>query len=166
MNSVVPPHLRKLFEDAGWSSERSKPLLHENSLDAVYREIGGLRVGKDGPGIQCGVSEVDFETAPIRDPELATWESLLGTSLFRLGSVSGGYASIFISSELKVFGVSEVHDAFYFIGETVPDALDCLFAGRRVRPLFRPDQEFVSLYGDRYHRSHPEAYVYSKESLP
>lgn len=50
----------------------------------------------------------------------------------------------------RVFGNSVVHDAFYFLGIDLREALQRLLCGRRAIPMLRPDQTSITLYGDTF----------------
>jgi hypothetical protein len=54
-----------------------------------------------------------------------------------------------------------MHDAFYFYDEGFVQALERILLGKRAKPLLRPDQTEVHLYGMSYTKVHPDVYVYA-----
>ena len=164
MQSVVSVSLRDLFLAAGWTPERASLTVDAAPIEALYRELGGLTVGQNGTGFECATGDVVFESAPIKDYSVGEWEGLLRVDLFRLGISSGGHEAIFVSNDCRLFGFSEIHDAFYLYGLSVTEGLEHLFCGIRARPMLRPNQESVTLYGHCYRRDHPDVYHYAKKA--
>jgi hypothetical protein len=119
-------------------------------------------VGREAPGIECACARITFEREPIRDDDTMEWERLLGVHLFRVGSTSSGAELIYVASDGRVFGRSELHDAFYLYGLTFGGACDALLFGKRARPLLRPGQAYATLYGQVFTSLHPHVYEYHK----
>jgi hypothetical protein len=86
---------------------------------------------------------------------IPVWETLLGTRLIGIGEVDHGHEQLFLASDGRCFGESVVHDAFYYHAESL--SLFQLFR-RRSRPMLRPDQQSVDLYGITFTRDSPELY--------
>jgi hypothetical protein len=59
-----------------------------------------------------------------------------------------------------VFGRSCIHDAFWLARESFAEAAERSLFGRRVRPLLRPDQSSVTLYGHLFTADSPQLYRY------
>mgnify|MGYP007070479173 CR=1 FL=1 len=90
--------------------------------------------------------------------EVLEWESLLHTTLVGLGEVEFHHGEFYVASDGRCFGLSCVHDAFYFEGESFKKYWLRKFLGSRARPMLRPDQSSVMLYGIVYTRESPETY--------
>lgn len=157
---------RRRLEDAGWFPARWVATLapKDHPAEPILAALSGLRVGQTGPGESCARSDIAFF---LLDPEpddddLHEWSRLLGTVLVGLGEVHNGHGELWIASDGRCFGRSLVHRAFYFEGHDFAEAIEGLLLGRRARPMLRPDQESVTLYGDRYTRDHPDLYDFTR----
>ncbi len=89
-----------------------------------------------------------------------TWEELLRTKLIWIAEVHNAHGALVMSSAGECYGCSDIHDAFYFEGETFREAVERLLLGKRSRPMLAPDQDEVDLYGETYRRGHPDVYDY------
>jgi hypothetical protein len=94
--------------------------------------------------------------AIIRD-----WEQFLHSRLVGIARVHSDHAEMYIDTTGRCFGLSLMHDAFYFQGSSFGDAVEGLLTRRRSRPMLRPGQSSVMLYGERYTATSPELYRYS-----
>lgn len=159
----MTPFVEGLFVNAGWTAGRSVPVPDIVPLDhpaaAALREFGGLRVGVSGPGEECGTSSLEFRVLQ-HDSGVVRWEQLLRTHLVGIAEVDGGYAEMYIAADGRCYGRSDIHDAFYFEGRTFMEAVERSLRGLRVRPMLRPDQDSVSVYGDVFLRGDPALYAY------
>lgn len=91
--------------------------------------------------------------------DIAIWESLLGTRLIGIGDVDHGHEELYIASDGRCFGESAVHDAFYYHADSLFQFQLMQLFGRRSRPMLRPDQKSVDLYGITFTRESPEVYA-------
>jgi hypothetical protein len=161
----VPESVRPRFVAAGWYPGRRVPVSTEVPADHPAADIlaafGGLAVRPDhGEGEECAPDDLVFRE--LRPVELITevWASLLGTCLVGIAAVHRGHGELYIAVDGRCFGRSCVHDAFYFEGGSFAEAVERAMFGRRSRPLLRPDQESVTLYGIRFTADSPEVYRY------
>ena len=163
---VEPPiSVRPLFVIAGWHPGRHVPVpasVCDHPAVAILASFAGLTVlPEQTSGQQCATSDLAFDWLDPEDiPPPAEWEVLLGSRLVGVAAVQPGHGSLFIAANGHCFGSSHVHDAFYFEGATFADAVEGLLLGRCARPMLRPDQASVMLYGITYTRSSPEVYPY------
>jgi len=69
-------------------------------------------------------------------------------------------AEIYVDSSGRWFEASLVDDSFCFLGSSFNEAMERLLLGRRYRPIFRPDQDKLSMYGEILTVDHPTVYKY------
>lgn len=157
---------RQLLQDAGWFPGRRvatrAPLGHP--AESILAALSGLRVGQTGPGETCARSDISFFLLELEpdDVDMHEWSRLLGTALVGVGEVHNAHGELWVAADGRWFGRSLVHRAFYFEGADIVEAMEGLLRGRRARPLIHPDEESVTLYGDRYTREHPEIYDFTR----
>ena len=53
---------------------------------------------------------------------------------------------------------SQIHDAFWFGGASFNEAIERMLLGRRSRPMLRPDQNVVQMYGEEIRADDPRVY--------
>jgi hypothetical protein len=164
-NIFTPPtELRALFERAGWHPDRqaelppSVPANHPGG--ELLRALTGLTVGRVGRGIECGASDVRFRFQPP-DAGISAWGGWLATTLVGVAAVHNLHGELYIDSLGRCLGRSAIHDAFYFEGSSFAEAIHRLLDGKRSRPMLRPDQSSVLLYGRTYTSSSPELYRFA-----
>jgi hypothetical protein len=89
---------------------------------------------------------------------IPVWESVLESRLVGIGEVDHGHEQLFIASDGRCFGESAVHDAFYYHAASLLRFQFMQLFRMRSRPMLRPDQECVALYGSTFTRKSPEVY--------
>jgi hypothetical protein len=161
----IPVSVRPLFAAAGWQSGRRVcvdgrvPQLHP--AYGVLQEVGGLRVGRSGlGGIECARSDLEFCLCDIDQDILSTWRELLQSRLLGVAEVQNRHGWLLVDEAGRCFGASQIHDAFYFEGQTFGEAVERLLLGRKARPMLRPNQHQVDLYGATFARGHPAIFDY------
>jgi hypothetical protein len=82
------------------------------------------------------------------------------TELVGIAGVNNDHGELYVDALGRCFGASCVHDAFFFYGESFAEAVEGILLGRRARPMLRPDQPFVTLYGEKFTAESPEVYRY------
>jgi len=163
-----PSKVLNKFVMAGWQPSRcvAVPAFVPDNHPAwqVLRQFGGLTVGTCGPGIECASSDVVFRASEPddRDDELSGWQQLLNTTLVSVADVCHGHGELFIDTNSRCFGRSYIHDAFYFEGDSFETAIENILLGVRSRPMLRPDQASVTLYGHDFTAESPETYHYAR----
>jgi SUKH-3 immunity protein len=165
---IEPPEaVQQWFVDAGWCPGRfvevppSVPTGHP-AWD-ILAAFGGLVILERDP-------EPDPDWPPIEElvfrdlfpcPAVTeVWGQLLDTRLVGIANVHNDHGELYIASDGRCFGSSSIHPAFYYHGESFTEAVEGMLLGRRARPLLRPDQPFVALYGERFTADSPELYRY------
>jgi hypothetical protein len=99
--------------------------------------------------------------SPAEAPEIKLWSELLGSQLIYVATVHNDHEKLYVDALGRYFGLSLIHDTFYFHGASFGGAMEGLLLGRRARPMLRPDQETVDLYGETFTANHPSVYVWS-----
>ncbi len=166
---ITPPaKVLEKFTMAGWQPLRcvAVPAFVPDDHPAwqVLAQFGGLAVGTCGPGIECATGDVVFRASEPdgRDDEVSAWQQLLNTTLVSVGDVHHGHGELFIDTTSRCFGRSYIHEAFYFEGSSFETAIENILLGVRSRPVLRPDQRSVSLYGVDFTAESPETYHYAR----
>jgi hypothetical protein len=160
----IPASVRSLFLAAGWQPGRRirvdgrVPELHP--AHSILQEVGGLRVGRSEPGIECARSDLEFGFCEEDYEILSTWGDLLRSRLVEVAEVHNRHGWLIVDEAGRCFGASQIHDAFYFEGQTFGEAVERLLLGRKARPMLRPDQHQVELYGETFTRGHPAIVEY------
>lgn len=161
----VPLAVRPLFVAAGWQSGRSvrvdSRVPQRHPAYDVLQEFGGLHVGRsEGGGIECARADLEFCFREGDLDILSSWSELLRSRLIEVAEVHNRHGWLFVDEAGRCFGASQIHDAFYFEGQTFGEAVERLLIGYRARPMLRPDQHQVDLYGETFARGHPAIFEY------
>jgi hypothetical protein len=91
-----------------------------------------------------------------------TWTRLLKSQLVKIAKVHNDHAELYMDESGSCYGSSLMHDAFWYSGFSFVDMLEGELANRRHRPMLRPNQPFVWLYGDKITRDDPRVYHYRR----
>jgi len=166
---LIPEELLEDFESAGWKPGRSIALpppvtaqipdLHP-SLQ-ILSSLSGITVGKCGGGQQCTTSDVTFGFVE-RGDEADVWSGLLNTTLIGIAVVHHAHGELYVDSTGRFFETSAMSDTACYRGDSFSAAVHGLLRGIACRPMLRPDQESVTLYGHEFTISSPEVYNYSR----
>ena len=165
---TIPDSVRDLFLVAGWHPSRCVAVDQAVSSDhpaaEVLAEFGGLHVGSTGRGLECARSDINF--VRLDDETIADaipWQKLLETTLIGIAECHLMHEALLIAESGRCFGLSYIHDAFYFEGESFGEAVEGLLLGRHARPMLRPNQPSVMLYGETFAAGHPSLYLYGPQ---
>jgi SUKH-3 immunity protein len=160
----IPVSVLPLFRAAGWHEGRrvptSRELRVEHPATAILSEFGGLTVGKTGPGEECATSDVAFHEVLPTDSLIPLWSKLLGKPLIGVAEVHNAHGELYVDSSGGCFFLSLMDDSICFAGSSFAEAIERLLLGRRCRPMLRPDQQHVSLYGETISAGDPRVYEY------
>jgi SUKH-3 immunity protein len=158
----VPATLQRLFVAAGWRPGRtvrlSPTIPADHPAASILTNFGGLRVGTTGPGKECATSDVAFQELPMEDATRKVWAALLRTELIGIAEVHNEHGALYIDRAGRCYQGSLIHDAFSFEGASFNEAIERLLLGRRSRPMLRPDQTAIRLYGDEIRADDPRVY--------
>lgn len=165
---MISPSVKVLnsFQRAGWQPSRSVPVPahvpRSHPAWQVLAQFGGLSVGSCGTGIECAASDLGFRPSPPddNDEEIIGWQQRLGSTLVSVADVHQGHGELFVDAAARCFCRSYVHDAFTFEGDTVEQAIENILLGIRARPMLRPDQTSINLYGINFAADDPSVYRY------
>lgn len=154
-----------LFVAAGWHPGRRVAVPSTVPADhvaaSILAEFGGLIVNPYlRAGEECAPSNITFQTHGRDDAATGVWGALLRTVLVGIAEVHNGHGELYVAADGRCFGRSLIHDAFYFEGASFPIAAERMLLGRRAKPMLRPDQSVVTLYGFQYTPGSPETYRY------
>jgi len=128
---------------------------------AILAAFGGLTVTPDREaGEECAPDDLAFRELWLDESVTVVWAKLLGTQLVGVADMHHGHGELYVASDGRCFGRSCIHDAFYFEGASFAEAAERSMLGRRSRPLLRPDQTTVTLYGIRFAAGSPQVYRY------
>lgn len=76
----------------------------------------------------------------------------------------GRHADLYMDERGRLFGTSVVHEAFWFAGANINEALTAMLAGQRWRMMLLRDQHSVTAYGRIITRDDTD--VLTAETLP
>lgn len=161
----LPPSVLHFFEAAGWTDGGRRPPPGfsgpaSHPAVAVLGELNGLTVGECGPGDECARSDIAFGFDPEHQdhPAVLQWQEILGAALVNIAEVHHAHGVLLMDAGGACYGLSLVHDAFSLSGHTFGEAVQRLLLGRRARPMLRPGQASVHLYGEVFMAGHPGIY--------
>jgi hypothetical protein len=144
----------RLLAKAGWTSGRRVPapdtIPPTHPAAAVLESLSGFRIGETGPGLECAKSDLNFGLVDDGHKDIARLEALLGETLFGVAQVHNAHGELHIDGRGRCFGVSLMHSATWFEGETLDAALQGLLVGLRPRPILPPGEDSVELFGGTY----------------
>jgi hypothetical protein len=161
----IPESVRPRFVAAGWHPGRrvtvSLAVPADHPAAVILAAFGGLTITPDREaGEECAPDDLAFQELFPDESVTEVWSRLLGIRLVGVAEMHHGHGELYVGADGRCFGRSCVHDAFYFEGASFAEAAERALRGRRSRPLFRPDQVSVTLYGIRYTPDSPEVYRY------
>ena len=153
------------FIDAGWHPGRTVEVPTSIPTDHpardVVAEFGGLVIPEREP--EDGwpmIEELVFGALAPDRSITGVWGRLLHSRLIGIAGVHSDHAELYMDAAGRCFGRSLMHDAFYFHGESFGDAVEGIMLGRRARPMLRPGQGSVILYGEPFTAESREVYRY------
>jgi hypothetical protein len=168
VDAHLNPAVTNLLLAAGWRADRAVSVA--NSIPKNHpawhalSTFGGLHIRpEEDAGIECGSSDIDFNAPPPPD-EVSRWARLLGTILVPIAEVHGRHGILCVASDGTCYGSSYIHDAFYFEGERLGIAIERNLLGKRSRPMLRPDQSQVTLYGQTFVRGDPGLFPWQPQT--
>ena len=164
-----PNEVLDQFTSSGWAPDRLVDVPHQipqsHPAFEVLKRYAGLTVGACGEGVEVATSDIEFRIPESDNPEdyeeKSTWEQLLEVRLVSIAHVHHQHGELFIGSDGRCFGRSYIHDAMWFEGETFEVAVRNILKGIRAKPMLRPSQASVSIYGNEYNRESAELYDWS-----
>jgi hypothetical protein len=162
----LPDSVQQDFVAAGWHPGRQVEVSAEvpagHPAWEILKAFGGLVIPEREPEPGWPViEEFVFGLLTPVPAIISDWERFLHSRLVGIAEVHSGHAELYIDATGRCFGLSLMHDAFYFHGSSFVDAVEGLLTRRRSRPMLRPGQSSVMLYGERYTATSPELYRYS-----
>jgi hypothetical protein len=161
----LPETIRQQLIEAGWRPGRRVTVADSVPADHPARDVlaafGGLIVLEREPEPDWPpIAELVFRELPPSRDVTDLWGPLLGTRLFGIAGVHNAHGELFIASDGRCFGSSNIHPAFYYYGASFAEAIEGILLGRRARPMLLPGQQTVTLYGEQFTADSPEVYRY------
>jgi hypothetical protein len=161
----LPESVRPRFIAAGWFPGRrvavSSAVPANHPAAAILAALAGLTVTPDREaGEECAPDDLAFRELWPDESITVVWAKLLATQLVGVADMHHGHGELYVAADGRCFGRSCIHDAFYFEGASFAEAAEGSMLGRRARPLLRPGQTSVTLYGTRFTADSPEVYQY------
>ncbi|RYC46893.1 SUKH-3 domain-containing protein [Pectobacterium zantedeschiae] len=162
----IPKSVFPLFHAAGWphvEPQSVPPFVPENHPAAdILHAFGGLTVGQSGAGEECASGDIIFGGSEDlqEDETLLEWQGILNTTLILIGETHHSHAALLMDSAGACYGMSFIHEAFWFEGESFEVAVECILLGRKGKPMLRPDQSSISVYGETITADHPSVHHY------
>jgi hypothetical protein len=153
---LIPPTILPILTAAGWHPGRhvtvSNAIPPSHPATAVLSVFGGMKaVPIAREGVECATSSLSFqELDAYFNARVQPWNSLLRTELMGIAQVEDGHGLLYVAADGRCFGMSDIHDAFYYEGCSIEEAIERMLLGYRARPMLRPDQASVTLYGDTF----------------
>lgn len=163
---IEPPEVvRQWFIEVGWHPGRSVDVPTSVPADHPAREVlaafSGLVIPEREPEDDWPmIEELAFGALAPEPRVTVSWGRLLRSRLVGIARVHSDHGELYMDAAGRCFGRSLVHDAFYFHGESFAEAVENILLGRRARPMLRPGQPSVTLYGVRFTAASPEVYRY------
>ena len=148
-----------------WHADRSVdvpewvPAMHP--AHSILKSFGGLSLLSysdefpDDP-----IAEIDFGILSPDDTTAANWSRLLGSTLIGIGVGHNQHENVYSDAEGKIYGRSLMHDAFYLLGPSLLACLHNLLTRTRAKPMLRPDQNSIRLYGRTFDSTSDELHRY------
>jgi hypothetical protein len=163
----LPDTVRQYFLDAGWYPGRIVPVPASVPRDhpawAVLAAFGGLKILEREPDPDPDwppIEELVFRELHRCPAVTDVWGGLLGTRLVGIADVHNAHAELYLAADDRCFELSLMHDAFCYLGPSFAVAVEGMLLGQRARPMLRPDQPSVTLYGEQFTPDSPELYRY------
>jgi hypothetical protein len=161
----ISDSVREWFLESGWQPGRDVnvpgfvPRVHP-AWD-ILNSYGGLTLLERNPDPDFdAIEEFEFGAFPPETSALLPWMTLLKSQLVKIAKVHNNHAELYMDEEGRCYGNSLMHDAFWFSGVSFGDMLEGTLANRRHRPMLRPDQSAVWLYGEKITPDDPTVYDY------
>ncbi|KHT26520.1 hypothetical protein RC98_12400 [Pectobacterium carotovorum subsp. carotovorum] len=166
MSIEIPESVLPLFHAAGWPRAETQPIppfVPENHpASAILLAFSGLTVGECDAGEECASGDIIFGGSEDlqEDETLLEWQGILSSTLILVGETHHSHGALLMDSTGACYGMSFIHDAFWFEGATFGAAVERILLGRKGQPMLRPDQSSISVYGETITADHPSVHRY------
>lgn len=166
MSIEIPESVHPLFQAAGWprAAAQSIPSFvpDNHPAAAILRVFGGLTVGQCGAGEECASGDIILGgNDDLQDDDtLLEWQGILATTLILIGETHHSHGALLMDMTGACYGMSFIHDAFWFEGASFGAAVERILLGRKGKPMLRPEQSSISVYGETITADHPDVHRY------
>ena len=171
----VRADLVRLFARCSWRGSRGMggtlivPLtfqtgFHRNTgAHSILQSFGGLSLlSYDDEFPDEPTAELEFRPLTLKDKTATIWSRLLRSKVVGIGYGHNQHENVYADADGRIYGGSLMHDAFYLRGLTLPDCFHNLLTSTRARPMLRPDQRSVMLYGVTFTSASEEVHQYKQ----
>ena len=132
--------------------------------ESILASFGGLSLLRpDDEFPDDPIVEIEFQSLPPHDKVVKTWSNLLRSTVVGIGYGHSQHEKVYVDSRGRMYADSLMHDAFYLHGISLADCLHNLLIGARAKPMLRPDQPSVRLYGKLFTKNSPEVFRYEDD---
>ncbi|MHC3489455.1 SUKH-3 domain-containing protein [Pectobacterium brasiliense] len=162
----IPESVLPRFQAAGWpdvAPQSVPPFVPENHpAFAILHAFGGLTVGQCGAGEACASGDIAFGGSEDlqQDETLVEWQGILNTTLILIGETHHAHGALLMDDAGTCYGMSFIHEAFWLEGASFGAAVERILLGRKGKPMLRPDQLSISVYGETITADHPSVHRY------
>ncbi|MBQ4789814.1 SUKH-3 domain-containing protein [Pectobacterium versatile] len=166
MSIEIPASVLPLFQAAGWPRAEAQsipPFVPENHpAFAILRVFSGLTVGQCGTGEACASGDIAFGGSEDlqQDETLLEWQGILNSTLILVGETHHSHGALLMDNAGACYGMSFIHEAFWFEGTSFGAAVERILLGRKGQPMLQPDQPSISMYGETITADHPSVHRY------
>lgn len=161
----LDPAVRNWFIKSGWTENHSAnvpaniPLSHP--AHEILRVFGGIKLLEiDCPDGEEPIEEYVFRPLSTTWREITNWSKRIRSKLIGIAEVHNDHGELYVDETGRCFSNSLIHDAFAFAGDSLSDTLQGTINHRKNRPLLRPWQPSVSMYGEWIMQGDPRVYDY------
>jgi len=125
----LSPTSRALFESVGWLPSHT---IEGDLPRRVFTEVGGLRVGVSGPGIECAASDIEFFRQPRteRHKFFAAQFPSVGP-VVAIADAHNGHIMLFLDGKGRFLAFTDPDSKLYIAGNTFAQCVDRLLLGYR-----------------------------------
>lgn len=115
---LIPPTVLPILTAAGWYPGRhvsvSDAIPASHPAAAVLSELCGLKaVPIARGGVECATSSLSFqELDTYYNKRIQPWNALLRTELAGIAQVEDGHDLLYVATDGRCFGMSDIHDAY------------------------------------------------------
>jgi len=126
----LAPHVRALFEAAGWS--QSRETRSDDLPDGIFAELGGLHVGHAGPGTECAAGDIQFFSEPRVD-RCNFFASLFPSiePVVAIADAHNQHIMLFLDRRGRFLAFTDADSKLYIAGESFAQCVERLLLGYR-----------------------------------
>jgi hypothetical protein len=160
---TIPDSVIEMFRDAGWHAGRRvtvpKMAPPDHPAYDILAQFGELHVGECHAGEECATGDIQFMLCSPNS-NIDEWSKLLSTRLVGVAGVHRYHGELYMSETGIWFHFSDIDGEMCYLADSFGAAVERLLLGRRLRPMLRPEQSEIYIYGERIVSDDPRIYHY------